>query len=181
MDEFAVLLVFNVDNTPFVCTCPNHFSIDIESLLRTYNGERDFILTIRMPDSFSRSYLDLSVESTFFLDELIIIVWVHFEIMESKFGFDLNVSFMGRFFGIPSVWKLDALREWESPTWRWQERHWQHQTISLTQLCRLASDYTVSRDSGEKIRVSRGLDEEETAMDTRILDISITLSGELLP
>jgi len=34
----------------------------------------------------------LSVESTFFFVEFIIIIRVHFEIVESKFGFDLYVS-----------------------------------------------------------------------------------------
>jgi hypothetical protein len=32
-----------------------------------------------------------------------------------------------------------------------------------------------------QLRVTRGLDEEETTVDTSVLDVSITLSGEFFP
>jgi len=44
--EFAVVFVFNVDDTPFVGAGTDHFTVDIESLLGPYDGEGDFVLRL---------------------------------------------------------------------------------------------------------------------------------------
>ena len=46
MYEFAVVFVFNVDDTPFVGAGTDHFTVDIESLLRTDDGEGNFVLRL---------------------------------------------------------------------------------------------------------------------------------------
>ena len=41
-----MIFVFNVDDTPFVGAGTDHFTINVESLLRPYDGKRDFVLVI---------------------------------------------------------------------------------------------------------------------------------------
>ena len=41
VDEFAVSLVLNIDNTPAVLAAANLLAIDNDGLLRANNGERD--------------------------------------------------------------------------------------------------------------------------------------------
>jgi len=86
-----VVFVFNIDDAPLVGAGANHFPVDIESLFGTDDGKRNFILE-SVYSSKNGWYLDLSVECTFFLVKFIVVVWVHFQIMEGKLGFDLDVS-----------------------------------------------------------------------------------------
>jgi hypothetical protein len=44
MDEFAVIFVFDVDDTPLVCAGANHFTVDVKGLFRTDDGEWDSVL-----------------------------------------------------------------------------------------------------------------------------------------
>lgn len=46
MHEFTMVFVLNVDHAPFVGARSDHFTVDIEGLLRTYDRERDFILRL---------------------------------------------------------------------------------------------------------------------------------------
>ena len=46
MDEFTVVFVFDVNNAPFVGAGTDQFSVDIESFFGTYDGERNFVLSI---------------------------------------------------------------------------------------------------------------------------------------
>lgn len=44
MDEFAVIFVLDIDDTPFVGTCADGLAINVESFLGTDNGKGDFVL-----------------------------------------------------------------------------------------------------------------------------------------
>jgi hypothetical protein len=46
LDEFAVIFVFNVADAPLVCAGTNHFTVDVEGFLGTYNGKGDFVLSL---------------------------------------------------------------------------------------------------------------------------------------
>jgi hypothetical protein len=45
LDEFAMILVFDVDDSPLVSSSADHFAVDVESFLRAYDSKRDFILS----------------------------------------------------------------------------------------------------------------------------------------
>lgn len=44
MNEFAVVFVFDIDDTPLVCAGTDHFTIDIEGLFRADDGKWDSVL-----------------------------------------------------------------------------------------------------------------------------------------
>lgn len=86
-----MVFVFNIDDAPLVGAGADHFAVDIECPLGTNDGEWNFILQLVQCTRMS-VYLDLSVECTFFFVEFVIVVRIHFEIMEGEFSFDLDVS-----------------------------------------------------------------------------------------
>jgi len=75
VDEFAVVFVFDVDDTEFVGTGTDYLAFDVEGLFRADDGEWN-------------SVLDLCVEGAFFLVQFIVIVGVHFDVVEGEFGFN---------------------------------------------------------------------------------------------
>ena len=44
MDEFAVVFVFDVDDTKLVCTGTDYLAFDVEGLFRADDGEWDSVL-----------------------------------------------------------------------------------------------------------------------------------------
>jgi len=44
MNEFAVVFVFDIDDTPLVCASTDHFTIDVKGLFRADDGKRDSVL-----------------------------------------------------------------------------------------------------------------------------------------
>lgn len=103
-----------------------------------------------------RTYLDLSVHSHLLLVELVVVVGVHLEVVESKF-------------------LLDTLLECL--------------TLLQSQSVGLGNDGNNIDDIGQLLqnddidgleRVAGRLDEEQTAVDAGVLNITLTLSGKLL-
>lgn len=75
VDEFTVVLVLNVNDTPAVLATANLLTIDNDGLFRADDSEWD-------------ETLDLVVQGTLLFIKLIIIVRVHLEVVESKFLLD---------------------------------------------------------------------------------------------
>ena len=71
IDEFAMVFVFHVDDTPAVLTSSNLLAADDDCLLASDNSEGDDVL-------------DLGVDGTLFVVELVVVVWVHLQIVESE-------------------------------------------------------------------------------------------------
>ena len=89
MHEFTVIFVFNVDDSPFVGACTNHFAVDVDGLFGTDDCKGNSSLMGLEVENGRGKYLHLSIESTLFVIELIVVIRVHFEIVKSKFSFDL--------------------------------------------------------------------------------------------
>jgi len=69
--EFAVVLVFNVDDSPSILTTTNLFASNDNRLLRSDNGEGD-------------NLLNLGIQSALLLVELIVVIRVHLQVVESE-------------------------------------------------------------------------------------------------
>jgi hypothetical protein len=123
--------------------------------------------------------LDLGVESAFFLVEFVVVVGIHFKVVEGEFCFNLLLT--GYRDGITR-----CLKAWRSARVRESD-------LAMTGTTLTTSDnfFRTTMSIGlrlecqdiqrEEIRVARGLDEEQTAVNTCVLDVSVTLSGEFFP
>ncbi len=72
VDEFAMVLVFDVDNAPTILAPSNLLATYDDCLLASDNSEWNDVL-------------DLSVDGALFVVKLIIVVWIHLQIVEGKF------------------------------------------------------------------------------------------------
>jgi hypothetical protein len=71
VDKLAVVFVFNVDDSPPILTSSNLLATNNDCFLASDNCERNDVL-------------DLSIESTLLVVELVVVVRVHLEIVESE-------------------------------------------------------------------------------------------------
>jgi len=71
VDEFAMVLILDIDNTPAVLATTNLLSSNDNGLLGADDGEWNEIL-------------DLSIECNFLVVVLFIIIWIHAKVVESK-------------------------------------------------------------------------------------------------
>jgi hypothetical protein len=142
VDEFAVILVFHVDDTPAILAASDLLASDDDCLFASDNGEWDDVL-------------DLGVDGALFVVELVVVVWIHLQIVEGEL-------------------LLYALLE--STAFFEGER------------VRLGDDWNDIDNIGKLLQhddvdwfqsMSRGLNEEETAVDSGILDVPLTLGGKL--
>jgi hypothetical protein len=142
IDEFAMILVFHIDDTPAVLTSANLLAADDDSLLAPDNSEGNDVL-------------DLGVDGALFVVELVVIVWVHLQIVEGEL-------------------LLYALLE--------------STAFFECQGIRLGDDWNDVDNIGKLLQdddvnwfqsMSRWLNEEETAVDSSILDVPLTLGREL--
>lgn len=142
VDKFAMILVFDVDDTPTVLTATDLLAINNNRFLTSNNGKGDDVL-------------DGRVGSTFLVIELIVVVWIHPNAVEGELllysFFEFTTFLQGQGVGLCDNW---------------------HHVDYIGQLLQ---DNNI--DGLE--RVAGGLNEEETAVDASVLDVSLSLRGEL--
>jgi len=141
VDELAVVLVLNVDHAPSILTSSNLLAVHDDRLLRTDHREGDDIL-------------NLSIERTFLLIQLVIVVRVHLQIVESEFFLDPLLES-----GALLQSKRVGLRD---------------DRDNIDNIGELLQDDNIDRLKG----VPRRLDEEQAAVDTSVLNITFSLGGE---
>lgn len=161
VDEFAMSLILDVDDTPSVLTATDLLTVDDNRLLGSDNSKRNKVLSyvsiyvsIARPSSLTN--LDLAIQSTLLIIKLLIVVGVHLQVVESKLL--LN-----------ALLELLALFNSEGIS---LGNH-RHNIDDVRQLLQY------DNIDGLK-RVTRRLDEEKTAVDTGILDVALSLCSELL-
>ena len=87
VDEFAVVLILNVDDSPSVLASTHLLASNNDRLLRSNNSKGDDVLNTILVESMQCScttYLDLGIQSSLLLIELIVIVREHLQVVESK-------------------------------------------------------------------------------------------------
>lgn len=143
VDEFAVSLILDVDDTPSVLSAANLLAVDNDRLLGSDDSEGD-------------EALDLAVQGALLLVKLVVVVGVHLEVVESEL-------------------LLNALLEGQALL-RGQGVSLGDDGNDVDDIRKLLQDDNVDRLQG----VARGVDEEEAAVDTSILDVALSLCRELL-
>jgi hypothetical protein len=104
VDKFTVVLVLDVDDTPAVLAAADLLAVDNDGLLTTDNGERNDVLPSKVnieanDPSIVRAYLDLGVDGTFLIIELVIIVRVHLQVVEGELLLDALLERLALFEG----------------------------------------------------------------------------------
>ncbi len=142
VDEFAVILVLDIDDAPSVLSAANLLAINNDRFFAADNGEGDNVL-------------DGSIGRALFIVELIVVVGIHFDVVEVEF---LLYSLL------------------EGPALL------QGQRIGLgdnrddvDNVGQLLENYDIDWLQG----MARWLDEEEAAVDAGILNVSFSLGGKL--
>lgn len=161
VDELAVSLVLNVDNTPSVLTATDLLSVDNDRLLRADNGEGNEALclvnTVSRWHAMINIHLDLAVEGTLLVIKLLVVVREHLEVVEREL-------------------LLDALLELLALL-RGQGIGLGNDGHDIDHVRKLLQDDNINGLEG----VTGGLDEEKARVDAGILDVSLSLRGEFLP
>jgi hypothetical protein len=161
VDKFAVVLVLDIDDSPSVLTATDLLAPDDDWLLRPNNRERDDVLYMTLLYKLAwgalvLTNLDLSIQSTLLLVELIVVVWVHLQVVERKL-------------------LLYALLEGTSLLER-QRIRLGNDWDDVDHIRELLQDNNVDWLQC----VTWRLDEEKAAVDAGILDVSFSLSSEFL-
>ena len=121
----------------------------------------------------------MGVESAFFLVEFVVVVGIHFKVVEGEFCFDLLLIGYGHGATLClKAWRSARVRESDlamTGTTLTTSDNFFRTTMSIG--LRLEGQNTHK----EELRVARGLDEEQTTVDTCVLDVSVTLSSEFFP
>ena len=142
INKLAMVLVFDVDDTPTILTSSNLLAANNDGLFASHNRERDDVL-------------DLGVDSSFFVIKFIIVVGVHLEVVESEFLLD-------------ALLESTAFLKCQTVCFG---NHWNH-VDNIGEL--------LQNDDIDRLQcVTRWLNKEEAAMNSRILDVAFTLSGKL--
>jgi hypothetical protein len=98
-----VVLVFNVDHAPSVLSAANLLSVDNDVLLASDDGKGDDILAMlaikQYRETSEYAYPDLNVHHTLLVIQLVIVVGVHLQVVESKFLLDPLFEFLSLFQG----------------------------------------------------------------------------------
>ena len=143
IDEFTVVFILDVDYTPSILTATDLLAIHNDRLLAADNCE-------------GNDLFDGRIGGALLIIQLIIVVWVHLEVMECKL---LLYSLLER----------TTLLEREGVGLSNDG----HDVDDIRQL--LENNNVDGLES-----MSRWLDEEEAAVDSGVLDVSLSLGGELL-
>ena len=75
VDKFAVMFIFDINDTPAGLPAANLLATDDDGLFAANDGEGNDVL-------------DLSVDGAFFVIKLVVVVWVHFKVVEREFFLD---------------------------------------------------------------------------------------------
>lgn len=156
-----VCVASTIDDAPAVLAAANLLAVHHNILLGADDGEGQDALPVISSlslkrKSFFNGYLDRCVKSNLFLVVLLIIVGVHAEVVEGKL---LLYPFL----------EGGALLQGQAVALG-NDRH------DVDELAQFLENDNV--DGLEA--VARGLDEEEAAVDARVLEVTLALGGELL-
>jgi len=93
MDEFAVILIFHVNDSPTILAAPNLFTIDKDRTVRTDNSEGDHTLvTLAFNRGLkSKPHHDVLVQFDLFFIMFVGVEWVEANIMIFKFSSNLEM------------------------------------------------------------------------------------------
>jgi hypothetical protein len=160
VDELAVGLILDIDDTPSVLATTDLLAVDDDRLLGSNDGKgNEALLELATASSMNRldeTYLDLSIQSTLLVVKLLVIVREHLQVMESKLLLDALLEGLAL---------LDG------------------QCISLgddgdnvDNIRQLLEDDNVDGLEGMAGR----LDEEEAAVNAGVGNVTLSLRGELL-
>lgn len=161
VDELAVVLIFDVDDAPFVLSATDGATVDVNSLVATDDGEGNEVLVSVSDMSVflfvtGEYYLDLLIDGGLLVVVLFVLVGVEADVVESKLVSDPVLESLA----LLESQGIGLCNDGDD-------------VDNLAQL--LQDDYVDGLES-----VTCGLDEVETAVDAGILDVAIALSGELL-
>ena len=161
-DELAMVFIFYIDNSPPVLSSTHRAAAYNDVVLRADNGERDEVL-------------DGRIHGALFFVLLVVVVWVHAQVVENKLFFDAFFESVAFFecqrvgFGDDRNY-IDHIRElFEDYYVDWLEAVEDQQR----------KDYLLGLLLF-RLRMPRRLNKEETAMDAGILDVSLSLCRKLL-
>ena len=166
VDEFAVVLILDVDNTPPVLAPADLLAIDNDGLLGADDSEGDQTL-LRVSVSIETTthtrctaqmstHLNLAVDGALLVVKLVVVVRVHLEVVEGKLLLDALLERLALLQGEGVGLGNDG-----------------HDVDHVGQL--------LQHDNIDGLeRVARGLNEEQAAVDARVLDVALALGGELL-
>jgi hypothetical protein len=141
VDKFTMVLILDVDYAPFVLSAPYLLAVDDDRLLTADDSEWDDVL-------------NGGIGSALFVVQLLIVIWVHLEVVECEFL--LN-----------SLLERSALFECEGIGLR---DDWNN----IDHIGELLQDHNVNGFEG----VAGGLDEEEAAVDAGIGNVAFSLRRE---
>lgn len=142
VDKFAVVLVLHIDDAPSVLSAADLLAIDNDRLLATDNSKGDDVL-------------DCGVGGTLLVIELIVVVGIHADAMESELL-------------LYSLLEGAALLEGEGVSLS-------DDGDDVDDIGELLEDDNIDRLQ----RMARWLDEEQAAVDASVLNIAFALGGEL--
>lgn len=105
VNELAVVLVLDVDDTPAVLAAANLLAVDNNGLLTADDGEGDDILQRKWLETNNNgivcadtiAYLNLSVDGTLLIVQLVVIVGVHLQVVESELLLDALLESLALF------------------------------------------------------------------------------------
>lgn len=142
VDEFAVVGIFDIDDSPSILSTSYLLAINDDELLAANDGE-------------GNDFLDCSIRGSLFVIEFIVVIWVHLKVVEGEL---LLYSFLegSSFFEGEGIGLGDDRDD-------------------VDNIGQLLEDDDIDRLQC----MAGGLDEEQAAVDSGILDVSFSLSGEL--
>lgn len=141
VDEFRVVLIFHVDDAPLVLSSTDLLAVNNDGLLASHHGKWDDVLDGRVCGSF-------------LVIQLLVVVWIHLQVVEGKLLLDALLErtafFKGERVGLGD------------------DRH------HVDNIRQFFENDNVNGFEG----VTRRLDEEEAAVNASVLDVSFSLSGQ---
>jgi hypothetical protein len=158
--KFAMALILYIDDSPTILTSAHLLAIDNDGLLRTDDSEWNKALeswsATAMFSGGLDTNLDLAVDSTLLIVQLLAIVGIHLEVVESKLLLDALLESL-------SLLQCQAVRLGDDGD-------------NIDNIGELLQDNDIDRLQ----RVSGRLDKKQAAVDAGILNISLSLGSELL-
>ena len=162
VDKLAVVLILDIDDAPPVMAAADLLAVDDDRLLGSDDGKGNEVLMMLLAYVViyhllhAVTYPDLAVDVHLLLVKLVVVVGVHLEVVESKLLLDARLELL-------------ALLEGER-VGLGDNRDNVHDVRELLQ----------HHDVDRLKRVTRGLDKEQAAVNARVLDVALSLGGELL-
>lgn len=143
INEFAMVLVLDIDDTPFVLSASDLLAINNDGFLAADDGEWDDVL-------------DGRIGCSLLIIQLFVVIGIHFQVVKSELLLD-------------AFFECSALLQ-RKGVGLCDDRH------DIDNIGELLQNHNVNRFEG----VARRLDEEQAAVNSCVLDVSLSLRSELL-